>query len=123
MPATPNGSAIETTPLVGSPEPHQARWMSLSQYAARATWQTLTSNCVNVFLIFVPLGILAGALHWSPTVVFILNFIAIIPLAALLSFATEELSAKLGQTLGGLLNATFGNAVELIVRSCPYQIF
>lgn len=87
----------------------------MPQYTAKATWETLTSNYVNVFLIFVPLGILAGALHWSPTAVFVLNFIAIIPLAALLSFATEELSAKLGQTLGGLLNATFGNAVELIV--------
>lgn len=115
MPDPPNGSAIETTPLVGSQEPHQARWKSLPQYAAIATWQTLISNYVNVFLVFVPLGILAGALHWSPTAVFVLNFIAIIPLAALLSFATEELSAKLGQTLGGLLNATFGNAVELIV--------
>ncbi|OCK86657.1 vacuolar calcium ion transporter-like protein /H(+) exchanger [Cenococcum geophilum 1.58] len=111
----PNGSATETTPLVASQEPHQARWKSLSQYAARATWQTLTSNYVNIFLVFVPLGIVAGALHWNPTAVFVLNFIAIIPLAALLSFATEELSAKLGQTLGGLLNATFGNAVELIV--------
>jgi Ca2+:H+ antiporter len=119
----PNGSVTETTPLVASQEPHQARWKSLSQYTARATWQTLTSNYVNVFLVFVPLGIVAGALHWNPTAVFVLNFIAIIPLAALLSFATEELSAKLGQTLGGLLNATFGNAVELIVRNCPYQIF
>lgn len=70
---------------------------------------------MNVFLVFVPLGIIAGALGWNPTVVFILNFFAIIPLASLLSFATEQLSAKLGQTLGGLLNATFGNAVELIV--------
>lgn len=43
------------------------------------------------------------------------NFVAIVPLAALLSFATEELSAKLGETIGGLMNATFGNAVELIV--------
>lgn len=40
---------------------------------------------------------------------------AIIPLAALLGFATEELSLRVGQTLGGLLNATFGNAVELII--------
>ena len=132
MPVPPNGSASETTPLVVSQEPHpqephpqepQARWKSLPQHVATVTWQTLTSNYVNVFLVFVPLGILAGALHWSPTAVFVLNFIAIIPLAALLSFATEELSAKLGQTLGGLLNATFGNAVELIVRFCPYQIF
>ena len=76
---------------------------------------------VNVFLVFVPLGIIAGAVGWSPTAVFILNFLAIIPLASLLSFATEELAAKLGQTLGGLLNATFGNAVELIVI-IPFQI-
>jgi Ca2+:H+ antiporter len=80
-------------------------------------WGTLASNYVNVLLVFVPLGIIAGKLHWSPTAVFILNFIAIMPLAALLSFATEELSAKLGQTLGGLCNATFGNAVELIVST------
>ena len=54
-------------------------------------------------------------MSWNPTAVFVLNFLAIIPLASLLSFATEELSAKLGQTIGGLMNATFGNAVELIV--------
>lgn len=62
-----------------------------------------------------PLGIIAGELKWSPTTVFVLNFFAIIPLAAVLSFATEEIAMRLGDTLGGLLNATFGNAVELIV--------
>lgn len=72
---------------------------------------------MNVFLVFVPLGIISGICKWDQTAVFILNFLAIIPLASLLSFATEELSVKLGQTLGGLLNATFGNAVELIVCS------
>ena len=46
-----------------------------------------------------------------------LNFLAIIPLAAVLSFATEEISVNLGEALGGLLNATFGNAVELIVKT------
>jgi Ca2+:H+ antiporter len=80
---------------------------------------TLLSNYVNILLIFVPLGIIAGAMGWNPTTVFALNFFAIIPLAAVLSFATEEISIKLGQTLGGLLNATFGNAVELIV--CPFR--
>ena len=80
-----------------------------------ATYKILISNWANVFLLFVPLGIIAGAMGWNPTAVFVLNFLAIIPLAGLLSFATEELSQKVGQTLGGLLNATFGNAVELIV--------
>ncbi|RCI14683.1 hypothetical protein L249_6437 [Ophiocordyceps polyrhachis-furcata BCC 54312] len=76
---------------------------------------TLLSNYVNLLLVTVPLGIVAGALAWSPVVVFTLNFLAIIPLAAVLSFATEEIAAKLGEALGGLLSATFGNAVELIV--------
>lgn len=74
-----------------------------------------------MLLFFVPLGIIAGVLEWSPTAVFTLNFFAIIPLAAILSFATEEISVKLGETLGGLLNATFGNAVELIVSIIALQ--
>ncbi|KAN0071491.1 Sodium/calcium exchanger domain containing protein [Elaphomyces granulatus] len=79
------------------------------------TWLTLTSNYVNILLVFVPLGIASHSFEWGPTAIFTLNFLAIIPLASLLSFATEELAATMGQTLGGLINATFGNAVELIV--------
>jgi Ca2+:H+ antiporter len=85
--------------------------------AAHTTWAILKSNYVNVLLVFVPIGIISGLAGWSPVVQFILNFIAIIPLASLLAFATEELAVPLGQTLGGLLNATFGNAVELIVSN------
>lgn len=81
------------------------------------SYEVLKTNYVNIFLVFVPLGIVAGAADWSPVLQFVLNFIAIIPLASLLAFATEELAVPLGQTIGGLLNATFGNAVELIV--CP----
>ena len=90
-------------------------------------WLTLASNYVNILLVFVPAGIALGATGADPTTVFIINFIAIVPLASLLSFATEELSVKLGQTIGGLMNATFGNAVELIVcltpqlEGCAYQ--
>lgn len=79
------------------------------------TWTVLKTNYVNVLLVFVPIGIISGAAGWSPVLQFVLNFIAIIPLASLLAFATEELAIPLGQTIGGLLNATFGNAVELIV--------
>lgn len=91
------------------------KWVRWPSETAHTVYKVLASNYVNVLLVFVPLGIIAGAVGWSPTAIFVLNFLAIIPLAALLSFATEELSVKLGQTLGGLLNATFGNAVELIV--------
>lgn len=90
-------------------------WTGTPKKTLHLTWLTLSSNYVNFLLVFVPLGILFGALHKDPTTVFILNFLAIIPLASLLSFATEELSAELGQTIGGLMNASFGNAVELIV--------
>ncbi|ATY59405.1 calcium ion transporter Vcx1, putative [Cordyceps militaris CM01] len=87
--------------------------------SAAYTWHvakvTLLSSYVNFLLVMVPVGIIAGILDWNPTAVFTINFFAIIPLAAVLSFATEEIAHKLGDALGGLLNATFGNAVELIV--------
>jgi Ca2+:H+ antiporter len=79
------------------------------------TWLTLASNYVNFLLVFVPVGIISGALGMDPVLVFSMNFLAIVPLASLLSFATEELSSTLGQTAAGLMNASFGNAVELIV--------
>jgi Ca2+:H+ antiporter len=70
---------------------------------------------INVLLIMVPVGFAVFYAHLAPVPVFVINFIAIIPLAAMLSTATEELAIRVGETLGGLLNATFGNAVELIV--------
>ncbi|KAF2716510.1 Calcium/proton exchanger [Polychaeton citri CBS 116435] len=90
-------------------------WVRYPVNFLRLTWLTLASNYVNVLLVFVPVGIVLGALDINPTAIFVINFLAIVPLASLLSFATEELAAKVGQTVGGLLNATFGNAVELIV--------
>jgi Ca2+:H+ antiporter len=71
--------------------------------------RTLLNSWINVLLIFAPVGI---ALNYvssvNRVVVFVVNFIAIIPLAAMLSFATEEIALRTGETLGGLLNATFG---------------
>lgn len=122
----PNGIQNESTSLLhnwthndtGAPLiADSRRWVRWPSNTLYLTYKTLGSNYVNVFLVFVPLGIISGICKWDQTTVFILNFLAIIPLASLLSFATEELSVKLGQTLGGLLNATFGNAVELIVCS------
>ncbi|KAI8361460.1 Sodium/calcium exchanger protein-domain-containing protein [Mortierella sp. GBAus27b] len=75
----------------------------------------LFTSKFNILLVFIPLGILADKLHWSSEAVFILNFIAIIPLAKLLGYATEEISISVGESLGALLNASFGNAVELIM--------
>jgi Ca2+:H+ antiporter len=81
--------------------------------------RVLTSNYAYVLLTFVPLGILSGIFDWHPTIVFAFNILAIVPLAMLMSFATDELSVDAGQTVGSLLNATFGNAVEMIVCRFP----
>ncbi|EKV05766.1 hypothetical protein PDIG_71950 [Penicillium digitatum PHI26] len=69
----------------------------------------------NLLLPFVFLGLIAGSQGWGDSISFVFNFLAILPLAALLSFATEELAKSVGHTIGGLINATFGNAVEMIV--------
>ncbi|KAJ3401321.1 hypothetical protein CcCBS67573_g00371 [Chytriomyces confervae] len=66
-------------------------------------------------IIFVPLGIISFVLKWGDIPTFVLNVCAIIPLAKLLDYSTDQLSMRVGQTIGGLLNATFGNAIELIV--------
>ncbi|GAB1318994.1 Sodium/calcium exchanger membrane region domain-containing protein [Madurella fahalii] len=78
--------------------------------------RTLFNSWINLLLVAAPIGII---INYIPSVsrvaVFIVNFVAIVPLAAMLGFATEEIALRTGETLGGLLNATFGNAVELIV--------
>ncbi|CAI5757393.1 unnamed protein product [Candida verbasci] len=108
---------MSSLPLLGSSNDVNAQsTLSGFNYNFTKTFKlTLKSSPVNYLLFFVPLGILAGELDWSSNARFWLNFFAIIPLASILAFATEEISEFVGQTAGGLLNATFGNAVELIV--------
>ncbi|WFD36589.1 hypothetical protein MCUN1_003472 [Malassezia cuniculi] len=100
----------ESQPLL---EPSQQS-RSNPSLVASARWLILNSR-INLLTVFVPLGILAKVLNWGPLAIFLFNFIAIVPLAKLLGDATEQVSIRVGQTIGGLLNATFGNAVELIV--------
>lgn len=66
-------------------------------------------------LIFVPVSIISHFLHVSPAWNFLAAALAIVPLAGYMSKATEELALYLGAGIGGLLNATFGNATELII--------
>jgi Ca2+:H+ antiporter len=72
-------------------------------------------NILSVLLIFIPVSIAGHFLHWSDPIVFITSALAIIPLAAWMGTATEEIAVVMGPALGGLLNATFGNATELII--------
>ena len=81
----------------------------------RTTKIILLSSWINALLVLVPIGIAVKATHASPTAVFVINAIAIVPLAGLLSFATESVAREMGDTVGALMNVTFGNAVELII--------
>lgn len=98
--------------LMAQPEntiaPAPNAWKSI-QAIIFASW-------LNVLLVFIPISwTINFVLPDQHTLIFIFTFLAIIPLAKLLAFATDELSLRVGQTLAGLLNATLGNAVELIV--------
>lgn len=105
---------------IGTPPPKDKA--PLVNRFLRDVKRILLSSWVNWLLVFVPVGIILGIIvDWagsdvvSPSVVFALNAVAIIPLASLLSYATESVAIRLGDTIGALLNVTFGNAVELII--------
>ena len=78
-------------------------------------------RALQLLLVFVPLAAIADWRHAQPLVVFAFAALAIIPLAGLMGEATEKLASRLGAGLGGLLNATFGNAAELIIALAALQ--
>ncbi|KAN0119258.1 Calcium/proton exchanger [Hyaloscypha variabilis] len=88
---------------------------SISRYVHHVVKATLYSTKANFLLVFIPLSIVGAAHEWNPALIFGLSFFAMFPLAELLSWSTEQLSASTGQVIGGLLMAAFGNAVEMIV--------
>ena len=92
-------------------------------HISRAIRRTLFNGYTNVLLVFVPIGIAAGTFDWPAEAVFILNFLAIIPLAPLITFSIDELSLSVGHAFGELMKPTSGNAVEMIVRClCPNTV-
>ncbi|KAI7896638.1 calcium/proton exchanger [Mucor mucedo] len=113
-----NGHDTHQKPLIPSRTPshslHKSEKPKKQISAKEGCMVIIKSSWVNLLLVFVPIGI-ASNFVWSPTVTFIMNFLAIIPLAKLLGFATEDIALRTGEVIGGLLNATFGNAVELII--------
>lgn len=70
---------------------------------------------LRYMLVFVPLAVVAEFLLQNEILIFIFSALALIPLAGLLGEATEELAIHTGPKIGGLLNATLGNAAELII--------
>lgn len=72
-------------------------------------------NILKYLLIFIPISFVGEFIHFPPTLMFVLAALSIIPLAGLMGEATEEISFYTGPKIGGFLNATFGNATELII--------
>src|SRR5262249_46508294 len=70
---------------------------------------------LNWLLVFIPIGVGLDWMGANPILVFLASALAIVPLAGLMGDATEALAEYLGPTLGGLLNATLGNAPEIII--------
>src|SRR6266568_4054310 len=68
-----------------------------------------------LLLLAAPAAVLARALDAPPLVTFVLAALGIVPLAGLIGQSTEVLAERFGQSIGGLLNATFGNAAEIII--------
>ena len=80
----------------------------------RAGWLR-PENALQLLLAFLLLAVVADWFGWGGSAVFGSAALAIVPLAGLMGRATETLAARLGAGIGGLLNATFGNAAELII--------
>ena len=76
--------------------------------------RSFTESWLNVLLVAVPLS-WAAAYYHAPMYVFVAAALSLIPAAGLIGTATEDLALRSGPTMGGLLNATFGNAAELII--------
>lgn len=68
-----------------------------------------------LLLMFVPISLAADFLHWGSTAIFVTSALAIIPLSIWLSTATEKIAVFTGPSVGGLVNAFFGNATELVI--------
>jgi len=76
---------------------------------------------LSLLLVFLPLALILTLLHASPMFIFVASAGAIVPLAGHMGKATEHLAERTGPGIGGLLNATFGNAAELIIALMALQ--
>ncbi|RAL00041.1 calcium/proton exchanger [Aspergillus ibericus CBS 121593] len=98
-------------------QPQPGSTAASSAHAHRSVLQSIAAaiptSGAYPLLCFLPLGLMADAFRWNPVLIFIYNFLAIIPLSAVVSDCSDMLSHHLGELMGGLINATFGNCVEL----------
>jgi len=75
----------------------------------------MRNRALSSLLLFIPIGLATHILGCPDWAIFSTNFMAVLPMAWLIGKATEDMAASTGETLGGLLNATFGNVVEMLL--------
>jgi len=80
-----------------------------------SAWHMLLGNKMNVLLLGIPIGIASHYYAWGSGLTAVLSLLSLCPLAERLGFTTEQLALRTNDTLGALLNVTFGNATELIL--------
>jgi Ca2+:H+ antiporter len=64
---------------------------------------------------FIPVALALRFANAAPSLIFVASAVGVVPMAALMGAATEQLAARAGPGIGGLVNVTFGNAPELII--------
>jgi Ca2+:H+ antiporter len=87
----------------------------------RPLFRYIRQNPLQILLIALPLAFLARYSGWGDLWVFIFSVVAIVPMAGMIGQATEVLAVYTGPKIGGLLNATLGNAAELIITLVAIQ--
>jgi len=118
-------SLTEQTPLlsIGEHAPHRSLYskiVTLLRPEDEPSWLVsfrwfFFGSWLNILLLFVPVAATAHCLNWEAPLRFGLCFVSIISLAKLSGDAIEQISLSVGHTLAGLLNASFGNIIEIIV--------
>jgi Ca2+:H+ antiporter len=81
----------------------------------------ISENPLSILLVAIPLAVIAKLVGWGSAWVFIFSAVGVIPLAGYIGEATEILAVHAGPRVGGLLNATLGNAAELIITLFAVQ--
>jgi Ca2+:H+ antiporter len=93
----------------------------VSSVRPAAGWQRALNGLMFLLLLGVPLSWTGHLQGWDPNLVFLCAALAVVALAKFMGQATEEIAALTGSTIGGLINATFGNATELIIGLVALQ--
>ncbi|KAF6253255.1 Sodium/calcium exchanger protein-domain-containing protein [Scenedesmus sp. NREL 46B-D3] len=95
----------------------RASMLGLWQQATAEVVEVLLKDKMNVLLLLLPLAVVSKAAGWAAGATFLLSLLPLCSLAERLGMITEQLAMYTNDTLGGLLNATFGNATEVIIAA------